>query len=42
MPESIIESEERLYKILEEKYGKAIRIEHEFPFSEIFFKNVLM
>ena len=34
-PESIIGSEERLYKILEEKYGKATRIEHEFPFSEI-------
>lgn len=37
MPESIIESEERLYKILEEKYGKAISIEHASTFSEIFF-----
>lgn len=37
MPESIVESEERLYKILEEKYGKAISIEHESTFSEIFF-----
>ena len=33
--EAIIESEERLYKILEEKYGKATRVEHEFPFIEI-------
>ena len=34
-PETVIHSSESLYKFLEERFGKAVRIEHEFPFSEI-------